>query len=404
VVTSDGDGHPVDLNAWFDRLPTTTFDVGARRVPAFRSLGIVGFHVALVTAVLAGMRTGTPLVTTLGLSAVAGLSFFAWGHLRRAVTGVERLVLVEYVWVALACVAAFLWASGVSGDSRTSTLDVFAVAVCPFLAFGRLGCLVVGCCHGVAAPVGVRYGPGHHLPARLEHRRLLPVPLVESVALVGIGAVGLVVAGRPPGAATVWFLAAYAVLRFGLERLRGDHRPAVLRVPVAKAVCVAQLGVAVALSEAWLVPGPPGRATVVGAAALGVALVAGLALSGSRADPLASPRHQDDVWRIVSGFLHEVAPGSPVATAATPLGVIVGVSDAGDGWFHVSLSDPVRSTFGLGLALSGDPVLERNGVTHLRLRLVPDTLEAATEGAGATAPTGPEDGTVRAYFARPGAA
>ena len=38
------------------------FDVGNRRVPAFRSFGILGFHAALLVAIAAALRGGVPIV------------------------------------------------------------------------------------------------------------------------------------------------------------------------------------------------------------------------------------------------------------------------------------------------------------------------------------------------------
>jgi hypothetical protein len=393
-VTALGERRGVDVNAWFDRVPRTTFDVGFRRVPAFRSLGILGYHLALLTAIFAGLVNGTPLVTTLGLSATAALSLFVWGVLRRAVTGRETLVLLEYVWFAMVCVAGFLWLSDVA---LRGTLDVFAVAVCPFLACGRIGCTLVGCCHGVPGPIGPRYGPDHHLPARLVGRRLLPVPLLEAVALAVIGAVGFALLREAPGTATVWLLAAYAVVRFGLERLRGDRRPTVAGLPIAKAMCVVQLGGAVALAEAWLVAGPPDRTTWVGLGGLGVALLAGLAVGGD--GPLTSSLHLQRTWDTVVELAERARDEGEPLTARTELGLTVAVSDAGRGRFHVSLSHPEHSALGVGLALAEGPV-ERNGITHLRLALGPEPAPApAPDLLPELAPEPAADPT--SYFERP---
>ncbi len=62
-MTSPSDRAVVDLNRVLEALPRLTVDVGHRRVPVFRSLGVA-----------------------LGVCAVAGASFFVWGLLRRAVT------------------------------------------------------------------------------------------------------------------------------------------------------------------------------------------------------------------------------------------------------------------------------------------------------------------------------
>ena len=303
----------VRLNMWFDRIPHVWFDVGGRRVPAFRSLGIIGFHVALLVAILSSLRTGMGLATVLGLSAVAGLSFFGWGLLRRGVTGHESLVLMEYVWVAYGAVALFAWASGAPA---VAVFDVFSVSVPWFLAFGRFGCTTVGCCHGTPAPIGLRYSAAHLLPDRLTVRRLFPVQPLEAIALVVIGVGGLALVAGPPGRATVWFLVSYSVVRFGCERLRGDHRSHIGRMSVPQIMCIMQVGAAVVASEAWLVDGPPGRAAVIGASVLGATLIAGVGLLFSRRrNPLVGAEHRDEVWDTIRSTCGP--PSSPPGLTTT---------------------------------------------------------------------------------------
>lgn len=353
------------MNRSLDRIPRLTVDIGPRRLPVFRSLGIIGFQVAVGSMVLVALVAGLPLVTALGISAVAGLSFFAWGLLRRALTGRETLVLIEYVWVALGLVVAYLWASG---GPIVAGLDAMAVALCWFLAFGRLGCATAGCCHGVLASVGLRYGPEHGLAPRLTDRRLLPVQLIEATGLVAIGAVGLcLVATRgPAGRATVWFLVAYALLRFGCEALRGDERPVWRGVPVARAMCVVQAATGIVAAEAWLVPGPPGRAAAVGGAALAAAVVAGAGLTAARGrDRLAAAAHLDEVWELIWSLAADTDVVSPIV-ATTSLGMHVAVSDEPDG-LHVSLSHPELPTVGAGRALAPQRAVEQRGITHVSL-------------------------------------
>lgn len=347
-------------NMWFDRIPHVWFDVGGRRVPAFRSLGIIGFHVALLVAILASLRTGIPLATVLGLSAVAGLSFFGWCLLRRAVTGHESLVLMEYVWVAYGAVALFAWASGAT---TVDVFDVFSVAVPWFLAFGRFGCATVGCCHGTPAPIGLRYSAAHHLPDRLVGRRLFPVQPLEGIALLVIGVIGLALVAGPPGRATVWFLASYAVVRFGCERLRGDRRPHLGRMSVPQLMCVIQTGAAVVASEAWLAHGPPGRAAAIGAAVLGAALLAGIGLLLSRRrNPLVAAEHLDEVWDTICSTCGPSSSSPSLTTTSKDMAVAV--SPLESGW-HVSFSHPRESTLEVALALGGTVVSVSDRVVQM---------------------------------------
>ena len=347
------------VNRVLDRLPRDTFHLGARTVPAFRSIGILGFHLAVLAAVLTAIRTGVPVLEAIGLSATAGASFFAFGLLRRALTGREILVLLEHVWVALGSVALYLWAAG---GPVLPGLDVLAVALCVFLAAGRVGCVIGGCCHGHPAPIGPVY-PAAGLPERLHGVRLFPVQLVESVGLLGIGAVGFVLAGSRPGTATVWVLATYATVRFGVEALRGDRRPSVAGVSVPRVMAVMQLLAAVVASEVWLVPDGPGRRHLAAAVPLAAVLVAGFLLDRRRHDPLAAWAHLDEVWSTIRTLARSAAGEQPVvATTSRGLHLAASWSDAG---LHVSLSHPSRPVDGLPHALGLVPLARTATATHV---------------------------------------
>lgn len=358
------------INRWLDRLPRLWFDVGGRRVPAFRSLGIIGYHLAVLVLLATALRTGVPLLTTLGVGGVAALSFFGWGLLRRTVTRRETLVLLEYVWVAYACVGGLAWLVA-SGDAAVRVVDLFSVAVGPFLAFGRLGCATVGCCHGYPCGVGLRYGPEHGLPRRLTDRRLFPVQLLEAAALLLITAVAFALVPGSAGTATVWFLASYAVVRFGLQRLRADYPTRSRNVPVAQLMCVLQLGAAVVVDRWWLHPSQgSSQATVVAGVVLVVALGCGVWLRTSRRRPaLVTPAHLDEVWAIVTAPSPPRLDGIPGGehlprSATTSHGMVVAVS-AVDGGSHVSLSHPSLDTLPVALALGLPHPFTRNGVTHV---------------------------------------
>jgi hypothetical protein len=314
--------------------------------------------VSLVVAVATSLRTGVPLVAALGLSAVAGLSFFAWGVLRRAVTGREALVLLEYVWVAYGAVALF---AAVSGLGVAPLFDVYSVSIPFFLAFGRAGCTVAGCCHGMPSSIGLRYGAGSPVPNRLVGRRLFPIQPIEAGALVVIGLVGAALVTVAAGTATVWFLASYAVVRFGSERLRGDRRPTLLGISLPQAMAVVQLGGAIVASEAWLVEGSPDRATGVGVGVLLVAAFGGLVLLGVRGrQPLVTHDHLDEIWSFVRSVAADA--GEPVRAMTTSAGARVAASARPDGW-HVSVSHPQHDAMSVAYAFGSTPTWS-NDLAH----------------------------------------
>ncbi|MDH3301823.1 MAG: prolipoprotein diacylglyceryl transferase [Acidimicrobiia bacterium] len=403
------------LNAWFDRIPRMTITVGHRTIPAFRSIGIAGYHLAFAAALLTAVRTGFPLLVAVGLSAVAGLSFFGWALLRRAFTGVEFLVRLEHVWVATAMVAVYLW---LSDAPVLEGLDVLTVGLAPFLAFERIGCLTVGCCHGTPAATGIRYGPAHdHVPPWLVDRRLWPVPLLEAAGLLAIFAVACALIGSRPGTATVWFLAAYSVLRFGTEALRGDERPHVGPVPVARVMAIMQLGAAIWLWDQEVSVDPGLALNEVGAsAALAVrsapivlALAAGALLVVARSrhpNPLVDTAHVGETWqRILDGAMaagSRVGP-TPILTT-TSEGLDIGVSVIGPDSLHVSFHHPDHDTGGLAALLAGEQVTERNGIHHATIRTAtgrpPESFRSGRveQPQPRNAPTEPPDHPYDDYF------
>ena len=106
-------------------------------------------------------------------------------------------------------------------------MDVTILGVGTFLAFGRIGCLMVGCCHGRPCHWGIRYRQEHAEEGFAHYLvgvRLFPIQAVESLfvfAVVMIGAVA-VLRGRPSGTAFALYTIGYGFVRFCLEFFRGD--------------------------------------------------------------------------------------------------------------------------------------------------------------------------------------
>jgi len=118
--------------------------------------------------------------------------------------------------------------------------DMAGFAVPLGLAFGRMGCLLAGCCFGreTDLPWALRFPPGsaasesewkaHRLGSMyLESHALHPTQVYESAASLVIAAVCLFVVHprkRYDGQVFVVFVILYAVARFLLETLRDDDR------------------------------------------------------------------------------------------------------------------------------------------------------------------------------------
>ena len=128
--------------------------------------------------------------------------------------------------------------------------DLLAAVIPLGHACGRIGCFFYGCCYGrdsdawcaVTFPAG---SPSWH-----EHGRrlvsVLPTQLFEAAALLAL--FGLLMWAwrrerRPAGLISGLYLIGYAVIRFGIEILRGDPRAAVGPFSISQTISLCMIAV-----------------------------------------------------------------------------------------------------------------------------------------------------------------
>ena len=312
--------------------PRPTVSLGGRAVSTFQACGLVGFAAALATALVVGAHVGLPLgfVTLLGAAAVA--AFFWLALATRAILDEERLVYYHH---ELAVLVLSALVAGLARQPIGRALDVAVVALGVFLAFGRVGCFAVGCCHGRPHRLGVRYHDDHAavgFPDALVGVPLVPVQAIESGVVLALTAssAARLWAGAPAGATLATQLVGYALVRFALELWRGDvTRPFVLSLSEAQWLsCALALAVVGGERAGWL---PPSRWHGGAAALLALAVVV-LALRRARqgsAHRLWSPAH---VAEVAAALADRAAVSAPVRVHTTSLGVRLSttvVDDAG---------------------------------------------------------------------------
>jgi len=177
----------------------------------------------LLGAALATVR-GLSLWVLAAMSLTAALTFLGLAMANKIVTGEERLVYYPQQIAVTLTNALLLW---LLGQPLLPYLDLTTLGVGTFLAFGKLGCLKVGCCHGRPYRWGVCYRPEHADAGFASHLvgvRLFPTQAVESLWVFGCVVAGsvLVLAGRPPGEAMAAYILLYGVGRFCIDFMRGD--------------------------------------------------------------------------------------------------------------------------------------------------------------------------------------
>lgn len=114
----------------------------------------------------------------------------------------------------------FYFPDGLHRTSFPFIADLFAVCIPAAHTFGRLGCLMAGCCHGRPAEWGL-----YHVNLGI---RVIPVQLFEALFLFGLCAFLWCYTEKHTGCGLPLYLCGYGIWRFFAEFLRADDRGATL--------------------------------------------------------------------------------------------------------------------------------------------------------------------------------
>jgi phosphatidylglycerol:prolipoprotein diacylglycerol transferase len=114
-------------------------------------------------------------------------------------------------------------------------LETYLELSVPFFCFthawGRLGCFMAGCCHGVPTDsiLGVQF-PGNSIACKLHgYQPVHPTQLYEMALLVVLGLVAQFLI--PLGHRVYSYFLIYGAARFVIELFRGDDRGAIGLIP-----------------------------------------------------------------------------------------------------------------------------------------------------------------------------
>jgi prolipoprotein diacylglyceryltransferase len=188
----------------------------------FRGWAYVGFVCALVVTTILATRLRLSLWIIL-LIVSSWISMFALRVLFSRVVGrSQQLVFYRYFVTMIGFASALLW---VMRRPVLPYLDVTVIGLAAFVACGRIGCLMVGCCHGRPSKFGVCYREQHITPAfpvQLLGVRLFPIQAAEALWLLCIVIAGMYEMWNEhaPGTGIGLFMAAYCPARFIFEFLR----------------------------------------------------------------------------------------------------------------------------------------------------------------------------------------
>lgn len=207
------------------------------------------YAVFAALAFLAAWRIRSAELRRLGMAQDPQMRRLGWAALAGAIVGAKLgMVLFEAgPWLAalanfdltgktvvggiaggIAAVELAKWRLGI----RVRTGDAWAVAVPVAQAIGRIGCLLHGCCAGVASevPWAVEIGGVRRHPTQLYEAAL-------DVALAGV-LWSIRQKPRPAGNLFRLWVVGYAAIRFAMEFLRADAVPQLGPLTWVQIVCV----------------------------------------------------------------------------------------------------------------------------------------------------------------------
>jgi prolipoprotein diacylglyceryltransferase len=240
--------HPA--NAFLDRIIKPVFIVRGKVLPAWHVFAGSGVAAGSGLFLWAARHAGLAWLPVAMLMAANAAAFWVHDRLNRRFGRPARLILIRHLAVNFAVTFAVSKAAGLP---VLAVLDAWSAGMALLLAFGRLGCLTVGCCHGRPAGFGAKYfwRPVRNRANFDPEMRFLPVQAGEFLLLLPLCGFGIAILRIPhrPGDVTALFLAGYGVVRFGLETMRGDQRHYFGRLSEAQWCSMALAGAALGL--AW---------------------------------------------------------------------------------------------------------------------------------------------------------
>jgi hypothetical protein len=265
-----------EFNNQFEKLARTSIRVGRKPRAAFHVCGLIGFALACALVSTLAISLGLELWVMAALIAAAAATFFALAMLTKIVTGRENIIYY-YHEIAVIVVAALLLRA--LGREALPYLDLTILGIGIFLVCGRVGCLMVGCCHGRPCDWGVCYKQEHADAGFTEcfvGVRLFPVQAVESLWALCIVIAGVVqlLGGSRAGDVLAWYFVAYGLGRFLFEFMRGDYaRPYILGYSESQWISVTLVLLVVWQEAAGILPFHPWHLGAMAAMALWMATV-----------------------------------------------------------------------------------------------------------------------------------
>jgi prolipoprotein diacylglyceryltransferase len=302
--------------------------------PAFQVFGALGALLAAASSVAMAVHAGLSLRVMGAIATAAIAAFLILAMASKILFGQERLTYYHHEIAVTAAAALVIQALR---QPVLPYLDITILGIGMFLVFGRVGCFMVGCCHGRPWHWGVHYGREHTregFPSYLAGVRLFPVQALESIFVFAVVMVGVTLVWRhqPTGSALAWYTISYGLGRFSCEFFRGDAaRPYWGGFSEAQWCSVLLMTVTVGAEfsgrlafHAWHV--------VVALALPFVMLLVALWRRGdeTRKFQILHPHHVSEVAGAIESLRANGRPSASVRIARTSIGLQISAGNIGD--------------------------------------------------------------------------
>jgi hypothetical protein len=361
-------------NNFLDILVRPDLHILRRSWSSFKVCGYIGLMLASLLGMALVMSRGLSPWVLASLVLAAALTFFGLAMATKILIGEEQLIYYHHEIAVMAVAALLLW---LLHQPVLPYLDVTILVIGTFLVCGRVGCLLVGCCHGRPHRWGICYRPEHAtagFPAYYVGVRLFPIQVIESLSVFGIVVVGsvLVLCGPPPGEALAWYVMSYGVARFGFEFARGDvGRPDLWGFSEAQWTSLLFMGASVGADMVGVVTSHPWHSVATAGLAMTMLVVAFQRHRQRTATYLLlHPSHVKEVAEVVAVASHLAIETSPLAIQrVTPTEVHVGCTSLG---LQISVSNITTATGALrhyALSLRQDIMTHESASALARLIL-----------------------------------
>ncbi len=336
------------VNYSLDRAVRAQGPLGLNVRSAFRACAAVGSVLFIGAGLCAAYVLDLSVWLVLAITAASVAACYGVSILTKSMIGSER-----YVWYHLQLAVNLVSACVVGGAGQPVLpyLDIVALASCLFLACGRIGCLLVGCCHGRPFRWGIRYDAGHAACGFTPYYvgvTLFPVQALESIWALFIVVVGsaMIIRSSAPGSALTWYVIVYGVGRFSFEFLRGDlDRPYFYGFSEAQWTSLILMSLTVCSEASRLLPWQAWHLLATAGVAVTMAAVA-LHRHFCRvpAHRLLHPRHIGEIAEALELAVPREGPPEPspwIRVGCTSLGIRISGCDRrqqGSALWHYTLS------------------------------------------------------------------